>query len=115
MIHLAIPTMIIEFASTVPYTLTASYIGRHYSPIQLGGYTIAVVTGNVSAFMLLLGIFSASDTLSPQAFGAGNYREVGLIAIRGYILSMTVVLPIVVILLFRMDVYDIVVIRYVFV
>ena len=29
--------------------------------------------------------------MSPQAFGAGNYREVGLLAIRGYVVAMVLV------------------------
>jgi MATE family multidrug resistance protein len=50
-----------------------------------------------------MGPLLASDTLSPQAFGAGNYKEVGLIAMRGFIGSMLVLLPINSVLFFVME------------
>jgi MATE family multidrug resistance protein len=74
--------------------MTASYIGRQLGPVYLDGFTLASLTGNLLTLSLLTGLFSASDTLSPQAFGAGNYKEVGLLAMRGLVGSLFLMLPI---------------------
>ena len=78
--------------------LTASYIGLSFPPVFLSGFTLANLTGNLSTFSLMAGMFSASDTLSPQAFGRGNYEEVGKIAIRGFAIAFSVLFPINIIL-----------------
>ena len=83
LIELAIPTVIIKVTSVMPEVLLASYIGLQFGKLYLDSFMLAILTGNLCTLTLLQGIFSASDTLSPQAFGANNYNEVGLIAIRG--------------------------------
>eukprot|EP00527_Entomoneis_sp_CCMP2396_P007661 CAMPEP_0198139688 /NCGR_PEP_ID=MMETSP1443-20131203/2955_1 /TAXON_ID=186043 /ORGANISM="Entomoneis sp., Strain CCMP2396" /LENGTH=517 /DNA_ID=CAMNT_0043801889 /DNA_START=56 /DNA_END=1609 /DNA_ORIENTATION=+ len=101
--HLAIPTIIIQLSFVVPPFVTASYVGRHLGHVYLDGYTLATVTGNLLSLALLEGFYNASDTLSPQAFGAGNYRQVGLLAIRGYVSTLMVMIPINIVLYFGMD------------
>ena len=44
-----------------------------------------------------------SDTLTPQAFGAKNYRQVGLLAIRGYVVTIVVMVPVMGILYLSAD------------
>lgn len=101
--HLLIPTTIIQLGATFPSFFTASYIGRNLGVVSLDGFTLAILTGNLFTLSLMQGLFSASDTLSPQAFGAGNKAEVGLLAIRGYVGCLAVTVPIVVLLAFGMD------------
>jgi MatE len=91
---LAVPSMIIEITTSIPYMITASYVGRNFESIYLVGYSLANSLGNISTNMLLLGVFSTSDTLSPQAFGAKNYSELGLIAIRAFLLAHAVAMPV---------------------
>jgi multidrug resistance protein, MATE family len=101
--RLAIPTFIVQLGSVTPGFLVASYIGRTYpSEVYLDGYTIASVTTNLCILSLLQGLYSAADTLSPQAYGAGSHNQVGYIAVRGYIASMIVIVPIVLFLLLYM-------------
>jgi len=83
--------------------LTASYIGRSFAPVYLSGFTLANLTGNLSTFSFLAGLFSASDTLSPQAFGRGDFAEVGRIAIRGFVVSFAVLAPINIILFYYLE------------
>jgi Na+-driven multidrug efflux pump len=52
------------------------------------------LTGNLCTFSLMAGLFSAADTLGPQSFGTGDKREVGLIAIRGFVFASCILLPI---------------------
>jgi len=101
--HLALPTMIIQLGSVLPSFLTASYIGRNFDVIHLDGFMLASLTCNLFTLSLLQGLYSASDTLSPQAYGAGNRQEVGVLAIRGFVGSMLITLPIVMLLAVIMD------------
>ena len=103
LINVVIPTVIIQLGSVIPWAYTASYVGRHLGSVYLDGFTLAILTGNLLTLALLWGLYSASDTLSPQAFGAGNYKEVGLIAMRGFIGSMLILLPINSVLFFNME------------
>jgi multidrug resistance protein, MATE family len=103
LLRLAIPTLIIQLGSVLPGFTVASYIGRTFSNVTyLAGFTLASVTGNLFTLSLLQGLYTASDTLSPQAYGAGNMKEVGYLAIRGFIASMMVVLPITLLLIIYM-------------
>lgn len=94
LIYLAIPTVIVQLGATIPPAVTASYVGRHLGSTYLDGFTLANLIGNVFVLSVLSGIYSASDTLSPQAFGAGNYRELGMLAMRGFAASMLLLIPI---------------------
>jgi MATE family multidrug resistance protein len=93
LLELAIPTVIIQLGFTLPPFSVASYVGITYGYIYLDGITLASLTGNLFTLALLQGLYSASDTLGPQAFGAGNVREVGLLAIRGFVGSMFIIIP----------------------
>lgn len=103
LIRLVIPTVVVQVGLTVPPAMTASYVGRHLGPVALDGFTLATLTGNLLTLALLSGLYSASDTLSPQAFSAGNYKQVGLIAMRGYVGSMLILVPMNAVLFFVMD------------
>lgn len=102
-LELAIPQCLLSFGFTLSPLLTASYVGLKFGPVYLSAFTLGNLTGNLSTFSVLSGIFSASDTLSPQAFGAGNYREVGLLAMRGAIVGFALVIPINVLLVLYLE------------
>jgi multidrug resistance protein, MATE family len=103
LLRLAIPTFIVQLGSVTPGFIVASYIGRTYtSEVYLDGYTLATVTANLCILSLLQGMYSAADTLSPQAYGAGSHKQVGYIAARGFIASMIILVPIVLLLFIYM-------------
>lgn len=102
-LHLALPTITIQMGAVLPAFLTASYVGRNFSVQYLDGFTLASLTVNLFTLSLLQGLYSASDTLSPQAYGAGNAAEVGHLALRGYVGSMLVTVPSMVLLAFVMN------------
>lgn len=101
-LELAVPTLIIQMGFAFPPFLTASYVGRFFGPLSLAGFQLSYLTINLFTLSLLAGLFSASDTLSPQAFGAGNFVEVGVIAARGLLISLILIVPIGLVLAFRM-------------
>lgn len=102
---LSVPTIIIYLGFVVPSVLAASTISRKFGHLELDGFSLASLSANVFQGTLLQGLFNASDTLSPQAFGAGNYREVGLLAIRGFVSSMAIIVPVNLVLFLYMDAY----------
>lgn len=75
--------------------VTASYVGRNFDSVYLSAFSLAILTGNLCNGCLLQGLYSASDTLSPQAFGKGDLAEVGRIAIRGYVIACVTLFPII--------------------
>lgn len=102
-LELAIPSTLISAGTNIAPLLIASYIGRRFGVEYLSGYTLANLTGNLCTFSILSGLFSASDTLGPQAFGISNYREVGLLAVRGFVVALAILFPINVVLYFYQE------------
>jgi MATE family multidrug resistance protein len=94
LVQLAAPTIVVQLGFTIPSFLTASYVGRRFGPMYLDGFSLANLIVNLFTLSLLTGLYSASDTLSPQAFGAGNHREVGLVAMRGFVGGLLLIVPI---------------------
>ena len=90
---LAGPTILISIGFVVPSFCTAAYIGRHFGTIPLDAYTLANLTGNLCCLSLLAGLYSAADTLCPQAYGAGNFRQVGLVAMQALVTSWLILIP----------------------
>mmetsp|Transcript_13334 Transcript_13334/g.20966 ORF Transcript_13334/g.20966 Transcript_13334/m.20966 type:complete len:591 (-) Transcript_13334:68-1840(-) len=93
-LELAIPTILFGASFVISPFLTASIVGRKFGATHLSAFTLANLTGNLCTFSFVAGLYSASDTLSPQAFGIQNYKEVGLIAIRGMLASTAVLIPV---------------------
>jgi len=102
-LELAIPTCLLSCGFTISPLLTASYVGTKFGPMFLSAFTLGNLTGNLCTFSLLAGMFSASDTLSPQAFAVGDYREVGLIALRGVFASSSLLIPVNVLLVVYLE------------
>jgi multidrug resistance protein, MATE family len=93
MLELAVPSAILELGYLMPSFVAASYIGRNYGSVYLSGFELANLTTNLFTLSLMYGMYSASETLAPQSYGAKNYKEVGVLAIRGFLVSMVVILP----------------------
>jgi multidrug resistance protein, MATE family len=93
-LELAGTTTLLNLGFFMAPFLTASYVGRLFGPVHLSGFALANLTGNLCTFSVMAGLFSASDTLSPQAFGAGDYAEVGYVAMRGVVAAVVALLPI---------------------
>jgi Na+-driven multidrug efflux pump len=113
-LHLAIPTIILQVGSMLPNVCAAAYIGGHRQSSQslldddddddndsssstavyMSAFMLANNTANLLTLSLLWGLFTALDTLAPQAYGSGNFKQVGIVAMRGYMASLALILPI---------------------
>jgi MatE len=102
LLNLAIPTMAIDSIGFFPDFLSSSYVGRKFGYESLAAITMALLTANLSLLCVLDGIAMAANTLQPQAFAQGNYRQVGVISIQGFVLCIAFLTPINLILWFFM-------------
>ena len=73
---------------------TTILVGRIGSPVELAAIGFATVMCNITGHSLVQGMGAALDTLSTQAFGAGQVPELGVLAQRSFAISLcTVCLP----------------------
>jgi multidrug resistance protein, MATE family len=94
--NIALPTVAVQFSIFFIYPQTASAVGRNLGTEELAGFSLASLTGNLSCLSIMMGILTAADTLMPRAFAAGNYKEIGDLAIRGYVsCALTLFIPLV--------------------
>eukprot|EP00978_Attheya_sp_CCMP212_P013660 scaffold34316_cov40-Attheya_sp.AAC.1 len=82
---LAIPSVALQLSMYFLFPQTASMIGRHLGTEELAGFSLASLTGNLTCLSIIIGALTATETLMPRAFGMGDYAEVGLIAVRGFV------------------------------
>lgn len=92
--ELSINTIFIEPTLFLSVCFTASVIGRQCGGFYLAAFSLANTIGNITGISLVTGIISAADTLSAFAFGAGNFSEVGLVAIRCFSANILLLIPI---------------------
>ena len=89
---LAWPTVLSYFFYHLISMITLFFTGR-VGEVELAAGTLAISFINVTGPSIYIGLASALDTLSSQAFGAKNYRMVGIVLQRGvWILGITCLL-----------------------
>ena len=93
MTALAVPNVIVCCGFFLPQVVAASFIGRNLNTEALAGYTLGNLAVNICTYSFLWGLSFTNDTLGPQAYGAQNYREVGLLSMRGFVVAAVLVLP----------------------
>jgi MATE family multidrug resistance protein len=59
------------------------------------GISLATLFGNVSCRSIFIGMTSAVETLASQHNGAGNYKEVGIVLQRSFLVLSFLILPII--------------------
>ena len=91
---LTMPTVVVKVGMFVPQTAITAVVGKRFGVDHLAGFTFGNLVATISMLSLLMGLLSATDTLAPQAFGARNYRQVGILAIRGTVICVVGVIPI---------------------
>lgn len=72
----------------------------HFS-VELGGFSLGALVGNLTCLSIMEGSLYAADTLMPRAFGAGRYEEMGRLAIRATVIgSFLLAIPVMPLCLF---------------
>ncbi len=97
---IAVPTSCVQLFNVLIFPLTASFVGRQFGSTALAGLSLASLIGNISCVSVIIGTLSGCETLLPRAMGGGvsEYHQVGRIAIRGFLVGLFVMMPIVYVL-----------------
>ena len=74
-------------------TITLIFIGHYDSP-ALGGAALANMYCIVTGYAPLFGLSGFMETLGSQSFGAGNFRAVGLLLLRGAAMLFLLCIPV---------------------
>ena len=88
LVGIALPTAIVQLSTFFTFTQCASAVGRHMDDESLAAFSLGSLSGTMTSISFIVGTLSASETLQPRAFGLKRYREVGLLAIRGFIMCL---------------------------
>ena len=94
LLDLAAPLVVIQIGIEIPQMIVTAIVGRRFDTHCLDAIGLGNMVINMFVLSFLLGLLMATDTLAPQAYGAENKRQVGILAIRGCFVCMAVVLPI---------------------
>ena len=87
----AVLTNMIAFATVVTNGVFAGHMDR---PVYLASMGLASVCCNIMVLSVLIGLNGAQETLTSQAFGAGNLQLCGIYLNRGRFILFAFVLPI---------------------
>lgn len=88
------PFLLGSLARSSVTVCTTILVGRIGSPVELAAIGFATVMCNITGHSLVQGMGAALDTLSSQAFGAGQVPKLGVLAQRSFAISLcTVCLP----------------------
>ncbi|KAL7563207.1 hypothetical protein ACA910_014481 [Epithemia clementina (nom. ined.)] len=95
--QIGLPSVLMQFALYWIFPVSASVVGRELGVVELGGFSLGALVGNLTCLSIMEGSLFAADTLMPRAFGAHRYEEVGRLAVRaaiiGFFLLAIPVLP----------------------
>ena len=94
LLNLAIPASIIKMGNQVPQMIAIAVVGKRFGPEYLGACGFTKMVGMIFIVAFLQGLLTATDTLAPQAYGANNKRQVGILAIRGAVVCFVCIVPI---------------------
>jgi MATE family multidrug resistance protein len=83
--RISAPNTLTMLLMNLQSSITLSVAARHLGTEEMTGVSLANLTANLSCLTIVYGLLSAVDTLAPQAFGAGNLIEVGILVQRGLV------------------------------
>lgn len=87
----SVATGVLSFV--VPWQITRA-VSIHLGPEALAAYALGQLTGNLTGRSIVNGLLLAFDTLGAQAFGRGDFREVGVLMLRAVLLAVCLLTPV---------------------
>ncbi|KAI8466628.1 MAG: mate-domain-containing protein [Monoraphidium minutum] len=94
LLSLALPLVLQSAASMLLTLVSTVFVGRLDDAVALGGVVLASSVYNVSGVSMVIGLSSALDTLCGQAYGAAQYRLMGVYLQRALLICWALCLPI---------------------
>jgi len=86
LLRISAPAVVVQFSITFIFPQTASKVGLLLGTEALAGFSLGSLVGNLTCSSIMAGALMAADILMPRAFGAKNYPEMGILAIRSVII-----------------------------
>lgn len=92
-VNLAAPNVIIQLLQFTLWFTNAVVAGQWLGTDELAAVSLGNLAGNLTGLSLVFGVLSALDTLVPQAMGAGNFAEIGILTQRATVLCFIICIP----------------------
>jgi multidrug resistance protein, MATE family len=92
LLQIAAPSVVVQFSILFIFPRTASVVGRTLGTNELAAFSLGSLTGNLTIQSITTGALTAADTLMPRAFAAGKFSDMGILAIRGFIVCCVLLL-----------------------
>lgn len=70
--------LVVTFSLQYSLTVASIFSVGHLGKTELGAVSLASMTANITGFAMIQGLATCLDTFCAQAYGAGNYKLVGL-------------------------------------
>jgi len=96
--QLALPVLLSYVGQASLTLVSTAFIGHWTDPESLAAIGLGLALVNITGNALVAGFCSALDTLCANAYGAGDYRTVALVALRGAVIQLVVVAPLIALL-----------------
>jgi MATE family multidrug resistance protein len=71
-----------------------AFVGHLNDAVSLSGVVLASSVFNIAGFSIVCGLSAGSETLCGQAFGAGQYRVLGAVAVRAFSVCLAACFPV---------------------
>ncbi|KAM3284613.1 protein DETOXIFICATION 3 [Capsicum chacoense] len=97
--YIAIPMVVVTISQRLVRVLSMMMVG-HLGELSLSGASIATSLTNFTGLSLIMGMASALETLCGQAYGAEQYRKLGIYTTGAIISLLLVCIPISILWLF---------------
>jgi len=91
--HIALPSVLIQFSLFLIFPVSASVVGRKLGTVELGGFSLGSLLGNLTCLSIMEGALTAADTLMPRAYGSRRYDEVARLVIRAVVALTLLLVP----------------------
>jgi MATE family multidrug resistance protein len=90
---LAAPNVVVQVLQFTLWFTNAVVAGQWLGTVELAAVSLGNLSGNLTGLSLVFGILSALDTLVPQAMGAENYAEIGILVQRATVICFGMCIP----------------------
>ena len=92
-LKLALPAMFTNIMGFATVVVNGVFAGRMIDPVNLAVVGLTSACGNVMGISLVIGLNSAQETLTSQAYGAQNLYLCGVYLNRGFFILTALFIP----------------------
>lgn len=94
MLRIAGPSVIVTFFSYFIWFLNTVFASQELGEVALAAVSLGSLSQNLCGFSIIVGVLGPVDTIAPQAVGAQQHEEVGIVTQLGLCASMLCYVPV---------------------